>query len=446
MSVEKMICTVEEVREMLDRKEKGDVKQTLNNCVVALTYDPMLAGGIKRNDLTCRTDIVCEVPWIRRGTTITDTDYNEIMLYLEVNYELSNEKNIRKAIDIVSSKLHYHPVADLLETLEWDGVERIRYLLHRYLGCEISEYVYEATKLLMLGAINRVYSPGCKFEIMVCVVGGQGAGKSTLFRLMALKDEWFTDDLRRIDDENVYRRLQGHWFVEMAEMLATSNSKSVEEIKAFISRQKETYKIPYETHPEDRPRQCVFVGTSNSIAFLPNDRTGNRRFVPVVAHPDKAECHILSDQKAAREYIKQCWAEAMTIYRSGEYTLTMPRHLEDDLRKLQEAYMPEDTKKGIIQEWLDGCGEEYVCTRMIFSRGLERGMAEPTNKDVREIAVIMNELSDRWEPVSSHRFATYGTQRGWKRRPGNSEVMEPQYDDRGVMVISDKLIEEIPFR
>jgi len=441
-----MVYTVEEVREMLDRKEKGDVKQSLNNCVTVLAYDPVLACGIKRNDLTCRTDIVCEVPWIRRGKTMTDTDYNEIMLYLEVNYELNNDKNIRKAIDIVSSKLHYHPIVDFLETLEWDGVERIRYLLHRYLGCEISEYVYEATKLLMLGAINRVYSPGCKFESMVCIVGGQGAGKSTLFRLMAVKDEWFTDDLRRIDDDNVYRRLQGHWFIEMAEMLATSNSKSVEEIKAFISRQKETYKIPYETHPEDRPRQCVFVGTSNSIAFLPNDRTGNRRFVPVVAYPDKAECHILSDENAAREYIIQCWAEAMSIYKSGEYTLTMPHHLEEDLRKLQEEFMPEDTKKGIIREWLDRCGEEYVCTRMIFSRGLERGMAEPTNKEVREIAVIMNELSDRWKPVPSHRFATYGIQRGWKRIPRNNEVIEPQYDDNGFMVISDKLIEEMPFR
>ena len=82
----------------------------------------------------------------------------------------------------------------------------------------------------------------------------QGAGKSTFFRLLAVKDEWFSDDLRKLDDDNVYRKLQGHWIIEMSEMIATANAKSIEEIKSFLSRQKEAYKIPYETHPADRPR------------------------------------------------------------------------------------------------------------------------------------------------------------------------------------------------
>lgn len=103
---------------------------------------------------------------------------------------------------------------------------------------------------------------------MLCIMGPQGVGKSTLFRLLALQDEWFPDDLRRIEDDNVFRELQGHWIIEMAELLATFNVKIVEEIKSFISRQKDTYKVPYELHPADRPRQCVFIGTSNSMSFL----------------------------------------------------------------------------------------------------------------------------------------------------------------------------------
>ena len=62
-----------------------------------------------------------------------------------------------------------------------------------------------------------------------------------------------------MDDDNVYRKMQGHWIIEMSEMIATANAKSIEEIKSFLSRQKETYKIPYETHPADRLRQCVFL-------------------------------------------------------------------------------------------------------------------------------------------------------------------------------------------
>lgn len=48
-----------------------------------------------------------------------------------------------------------------------------------------------------------------------------------------MENEWFSDDLRKLDDENVFRKIQGHWIIEMAEMLATCNARSVEEIKSF---------------------------------------------------------------------------------------------------------------------------------------------------------------------------------------------------------------------
>lgn len=64
----------------------------------------------------------------------------------------------------------------------------------------------------------------------------------------------------------------------MSEMIATANAKSIEDIKAFLSRQKETYKAPYEVHPKDHKRQCVFAGTSNTPDFLPLDRTATAGF------------------------------------------------------------------------------------------------------------------------------------------------------------------------
>ena len=188
---------------------------------------------------------------------------------------------------------------------------------------------------------------------MLCLVGGQGAGKSTFFRLLAVRDEWFSDDLRKLDDDNVYRKLQGHWIIEMSEMMATANAKSIEEIKSFLSRQKEVYKIPYETHPADRPRQCVFGGTSNALDFLPLDRSGNRRFIPVMVYPEQAEVHILEDEAASRAYISQMWAEAMEIYRSGRYKLSFSPAMQRYLKEHQRDFMPEDTKAGMIQAYLD---------------------------------------------------------------------------------------------
>ena len=117
------------------------------------------------------------------------------------------------------------------------------------MGADTDNYTFQSLRLFLLGAIHRAFCPGCKFEVMLCLVGGQGAGKSTFFRLLAVKDEWFSDDLRKLDDDNVYRKLQGHWIIEMSEMIATANAKSIEEIKSFLSRQKEVYKIPYENPP-----------------------------------------------------------------------------------------------------------------------------------------------------------------------------------------------------
>ena len=63
----------------------------------------------------------------------------------------------------------------------------------------------------------------------------------------------------------------------------------------------------------------MFGGTSNALDFLPLDRSGNRRFLPVMVYPEQAEVHILDDEAASRAYIEQLWAEAMTIYRSGDF-------------------------------------------------------------------------------------------------------------------------------
>ena len=307
-------------------------------------------------------------------------------------------------------------------------------MLPKYLGADQCEYNTEAMTLLMQAMIHRIYHPGCKYEIMVCLVGGQGAGKSTLFRLLAIKDEWFSDDLNRLGDDNVYRKLQGHWLIEMAEMLGTVNAKTVEEIKSFLSRQKDNYKIPYETHPEDRPRQCVFVGTSNTLDFLPLDRTGNRRFAPIMIHPERVEKHILADEKESREYIRQLWAEMMELYRSTKrHTLKLSTSTEQYLRDMQKEFMPEDTKVGMIQAWLDNCGEDYVCSLMIYREALHHEYDEPKQYEIREINDIMNNSIEGWPKAPQHRFKDYGRQAGWKR----------QSDDNGFHPVAEEV--KLPF-
>ena len=437
--------TQEEIREMLEGTQKGGVKNSIKNCLTVFQRDPLLRGAVSYNILSERVDIVKPLGWERTSATLTDMDMKYLLLYLEEHYGLTSEKKVENAIQIVANENRYHPVRDYLNSLQWDGTERIRYALHHFLGADTDEYTFEALKLFMMGAIRRVFQPGSKFEVMLCLVGGQGAGKSTFFRLLAVKDEWFSDDLRKLDDDNVYRKLQGHWIIEMSEMIATANAKSIEEIKSFLSRQKEVYKIPYETHPEDRLRQCVFGGTSNALDFLPLDRSGNRRFLPIMVYPEQAEVHILDDEAASRAYIEQVWVEAMTIYRSGDFKLSFSPEMVRYLKEHQRDFMPEDTKAGMIQAYLDRYTGSMVCSKQLYKEALNHPFDEPKQWEIREVNDIMNHCVTGWHYFSNPRmFPEYGRQKGWERdNPATDSSNGAEKIPEGFVEVTEQM--ELPF-
>jgi len=405
---------------MLDCTQQGNVRQSAGNYRTVLLHDPNLKGVFRLDMFTDKIDITKDLGWYRENDNLTDVDLKFLVLYFEKHYGLANEKRIDDVIKVVANENRYHPVQDYLNALQWDGVERIRYGLHHFLGAEVSNYTYEVMKLFMMGTISRVFRPGIKFEVMLCLVGGQGAGKSTLLRFLAMNDDWFTDDLKKMDDDNVYRKLQGHLIVEFPEMVAILNAKNVEDTKSFMSRQKDTYKTPYDKHPKDHKRQCVFAGSSNSLDFLPMDRSGNRRFLPIQCNANEAEVHILDDEKASREYIAQMWAEAMEIYRSGKYQLRLPKEVQDELYEYQKRFMQEDTKKELILDYLEHYKGNMVCSRQLYAEALAND-GSPAHWEIREINDIMNNCSG-WIAFSNPRYfpEPYRRQRGWEK-PDNKE-------------------------
>ena len=413
MDIMETELTVEEIREQLEMTQKGAVKNNRHNCKLILEHDPLLKDVFRHNILTEQTDIVKPVWWERISPAFTDMDLNYIMLYLEETYGLTMDKIVQKSIVHQADRNKYHPVRDYLNSLQWDGQERIRYVLHHFLGAPVDELTYESMKMFLLGAIARAFRPGIKFEYMLCLVGGQGVGKSTFFRFMAVKDDWFTDDIGKLDSEKVYCQLRGHWMIEMSEMVATARSKSIEETKSFLSRQKETYRDSYAVYALDRPRQCVFGGTSNIKRFLPFDRTGNRRFVPVQTNRAEMEVHILENEKESRQYIDQVWAEAMMLYRNGNFKLAFSKETETQLDKLRQEFMADDTEAGMIQAWLDEHEDRKVCSLMLFKEALDNPYVKPKKAETDRICEIMNTSIAGWKQGTMTRFKDYGTQRSW---------------------------------
>lgn len=434
--------SAKDITGILDATAKGQVKNTLKNAVIILSTDSLLRDGIKYNELTQRVDLVRSMGWYRGGTSaaLTDNDLHNVHLHIEQTYGLSSLATIEEALHLVAHRNAFHPIKDFLNGLSWDGQERIRYALHHFLGAEESDYTFEVLKLLMVGAITRIFRPGAKFDYIVCLVGDQGVGKSSFSRMLAFNDEWFTDDLKDLENNAVYEKLQGRWIVELSEMLAANNAKSNEAIKSFLSRQTDTYRTPYERYPKDRPRQCVFIGTTNKISFLPTDRTGNRRFIPILCSEKDAEVFILDDEDASREYIQQMWAEAMTYFRKGA-SLKLPKELEEKARIRQREFMQEDTNADAILGFMECFQGDKVCSKQLFKEALNNPYTHPQRWQTNEINEIMNQLIKSgalpgWQRFENpRRFGSeYGTQKGWERIPSvngasKTDVNYPSFID-----------------
>ena len=114
----------------------------------------------------------------------------------------------------------------------------------------------------------------------------------------------------------------------------------------------------------------------------------------------------------------------MELYRNGSHELKLSRETEEYLKEMQKDFMPEDAKVGVIQLWLDELAEDYVCSIMIYKEAFSHEYDTPKDWELKEINNVMNHSIVGWEKVSSHRFAGYGTQRGWRRVAGKNEFQK----------------------
>lgn len=433
-----MDTTIMKILEMLDLRKDGRPSSSISNYVTILSCDPELKDTIAYNELSGCTCIVRPQPWRKEPGPINDTDVNYFLLRMEKEYDIpSNDKNLLCAVDIVAHDHSFHPIKDKLNSLQWDGKERIRYLMHHFLGAPANDLTYSVTLMFLLAMISRVFSPGCKFDCMLILIGAQGIGKSTFLRFLALQDEWYSDDIRSLSDDDMYEKLCGHWPIELAEMSALVSAKSIQAIRSFITRTKDTYRVKYSRYVHDFPRQCVFFGTSNSISCLPQDRAGNRRFVPVICNAAEAEVHILADEAASRAYFDQVFAEAMVIYRSGKYSLTLPPDMERQLAIIKDETMPEDSAAGMIQKYLDDLSSDYVCSPMIADQVYGRNYTELHTAERREIRDIMDNRIEGWVRSPQHRYEQYGRQKGWMRKE------EASPDPDGFVPVTEQM--KLPF-
>lgn len=156
------------------------------------------------------------------------------------------------------------------------------------------------------------------------------------------------------------------------------------------------------------------------------------------------EVHILADEQASRAYINQMWAEAMEIYRSGNFRLRFSLAMNAYLKAHQKDFMPEDTKAGQILDYLERYSGSIVCSKQLYKEALGHDYDEPKQWELREINDIMNNAITGWRAFSNPRYfpEPYRRQKGWERIRNDNE---PDNSMDGFQEIPTEEMEQLGF-
>ena len=279
-----------------------------------------------------------------------------------------------KVVKIVAREKSFHPVKDHLLELKWDGKKRVDTWLIDYCSAEDTKFNRAVGKIMLVAAVRRVMSPGCKFDEIVILEGPQGRGKSTLLSTLAMKQEWFTDTVPIDGDSKKFiEQLRGKLIAELSE-LGSMRKTDVEHVKTMASRQVDRSRMAYGRIVEEVPRQFIIVGTTNSSEYL-MDLTGNRRFWPVKTDIIKVD--------EFTKIVDQLWAEAVQLEAQG-MSIRLDEKLWGDATAVQAGRTTPDP-------WVD-----------LLDEALGDIKGKINNKDA---FVIVNVSEDRQNQANSKRLA-----------------------------------------
>lgn len=311
---------------------------------------------------------------------------------------------VRDALHMMALENSFHPIRDYLSGLEWDGKQRLDTFLIDYLGAEDTPLNRAIGRIVLIAAVRRVRQPGCKFDEILVLEGKQGTGKSTALAILAGPENHSDQDILTLDAKGQMEALAGKWIYELGELEGIRKAESTK-VKAFASRSSDRARMAYGYFAEERPRECIFVGTTNDDHYL-SDPSGNRRFWPVRTGAIDLEA-LVRDRD-------QLWAEAASLEAAGE-PIRLPR-------ELWEAASVEQAERTAHDPWLDTLagvrGEEgngttvKASTKHLLTYILNLEVGRQRHPDATRLGACMRALG--WDGPKSMRVHGVNV-RGYER-------------------------------
>lgn len=378
--------------------ELKEIKGYHDNVYKILACDPRWAGRIWLNVMSDRVYVETE----HGSRPLTNAGRVTVLMWLAEVYQCRpSALALRDGILAVAAQNRRHPVREYLASLKWDGQERLSTWLSRYLHVDDTPLHRAYARNTLVSAVARVMDPGCKVDQVLTLRGAQRKGKSKAIASLVPDRTWFTDAaLSMRDKKDAMEKISGPWIVEIGEMGGMRKADQ-NDVKAFITTQVDRWRAAYAEIVEDRPRQCIFVASSNDWDVLKGDPSGYRRWCVVTLPDDKAAdvTGIIRDRD-------QLWAEALQAWTDGE-EWWLDDHLAAEQAEANKLFQQEDI-------W-----EEYVRQALQTSVDAGRVKLNDVDQAIREQQEIRK---DTW--ITHHITRVLSAMGYVKRRSGSERWWE----------------------
>ena len=180
---------------------------------------------------------------------------------------------------------------------------------------------------------------------MISLVGPQGRHKSTSIEALCPTTDLFAEETScDLDNRDVKLSLSSKWFIEFSEGAVLG--AEIRRLKGFLTRKVDTLRLPYGRLIINKPRQSIFVLTTNLLRL--KDTTGNRRYWPIQIADNAINIDaIIADRD-------ELWGEAATLFADG-YQWWLTPELEALAAEQQARYADApDPTTDLVRDWVAG--------------------------------------------------------------------------------------------
>jgi hypothetical protein len=224
-------------------------------------------------------------------------------------------------LDVIMCQRQVDPHREFLNTVKWDGVERIATCLIDYLGCEDNEYNRILGTNLFTALAARGLSPGIKFDSVFVFEGFEGLKKSSFVEFLGGAYTYTPSQKDCFQNLDCLRQMHQSIVVELPELIGLLHVDS-ETAKGFTAKPFDHIRGLFARKAMKRNRGFIIMGTTNSTHYLQKDM-GARRWWPIRV-PRRPNGIDMTGLYAVRD---QLFAEGVQKFRNGHLYYYMPDEL-----------------------------------------------------------------------------------------------------------------------